>query len=223
MANYPVLFNSLNGLLSGGITTSLVVIPSVANFLFYAVLTLIISFYFITDKENISAEIYNLTPNSWHKEMKYVSQIIDTTFASFLRVQLVFGVLAGIFTWVILMLFHVDFAVSAALLAGILTLVPLLGPVLGIIPPLLVTLFFAANSVIPVFILLLIIQQIIFNVIGPKLLSNAFKIHPVVVLLSFIVGLKLAGGIGAVLAVPVLGIATIVIHRVSKHFLSSSN
>jgi predicted PurR-regulated permease PerM len=152
--------------------------------------------------------------------MQFVENVIETTFASFLRVQLVFGILAGVVTWIVMIVFHVEFALSTSVIAGVLTIVPLLGPVLGLIPTLLVCAFFSQNVLIPVVISLLVAQQIIFNVIGPRLLGNAFKLHPVIVLLSFLVGFKLAGTAGAIFAVPALGIIVIVLHRLSKHFLN---
>ncbi len=215
--------NKLLDFVTGNISNSLVVIPSVANFLLYFILTIIISFYLIVDKETILRELYNLAPTSWHKEMRLVQDVIESTFASFLRVQLVFGVLSGVTTWIVLMIFHVEFALTAAIVAGLLTIVPLLGPALALIPPVVVCLLFASSVIIPVLLLLLIAEQIIFNVIGPKLLGNAFNLHPIIVLLSFVVGFKLAGNIGALLAIPVLGILVVVAHRLWKHLMHTES
>ncbi len=215
----PTLTNRLMDLITGNISNSIALIPSIANFLLYAVLTVIISFYFIVDKDKINKEIYNLAPDSWHKEMKITGDVIDTTFASFLRVQLLFGIMSGVTTWIVLAIFHVDFGLTAAILAGILTLIPLLGPGLALIPPLIVAIVFASNVLIPIVILLLIAQQIIFNVIGPRLLGHAFNLHPIVVLLSFVLGYKVAGNIGALLGIPVLGILAVVFHRLYTHLL----
>lgn len=218
-ASYPAFINKWGDLVSTSLSNSLTIIPSVANFFFNAFLTLIISFYFIIDKEHINQEFFNLLPKKWHRDAQFTQEVIDSTFASFLRVQLVFGIICGLATFLVLSIFGVEFAASTAFIAGLLTMVPLLGPVLGIVPPALVAFITDPNKALFVFIILLAMQQVVFNIIGPRLLGRAFKLHPVIVLLSFVVGLKIAGGIGAILAVPVLGILIVVIHRLSRHFL----
>ncbi len=202
------------------LTNSISYIPSVAQFFFSMFIVLILSFYFIVDKDRLNKELYSLTPKSWHEQMHFIQDVINKTFASFLRVQLLFGLFAGIVTWIVLTLLDINFAASTSLLSGIFAMVPLVGPLLSIIPPLFVTLLVDPGKAIIVFIVLLIAQQIIFNVVGPKLLGNALKVHPGVVILSFLVGIKIAGGIGAILAVPVLGILTVVLRDLSRNFLA---
>lgn len=218
-ALYPGFINKWGDLMSNSLSSSLLLVPSVASFFLSLFIVLIISFYFVVDKERINTELLNLIPKKWHKDVQFTQEVVNTTFASFLRVQLIFGLMTGFGTWIILTIFNVDFAASTAVFAGLLTMVPLLGPVLGIIPPVVVAFFIDPTRGLFVFIALLVVSQIIFNVIGPKLLGKAFKLHPVIILLSFFVGFKLAGGAGAIFAVPVLGIIVIVAHRLSRHFL----
>ena len=218
-ASYPGFINKWGELMSNSLSSSLLLVPSVASFFLSLFIVLIISFYFVLDKERINTELFNLIPKKWHKDVHFTQEVVNTTFASFLRVQLIFGLMAGFGTWIVLTIFNVDFAASTAVFAGLLTMVPLLGPVLGIIPPVLVAFFIDPTRGLFVFIALLVVSQIIFNVIGPRLLGKAFKLHPVIVLLSFFIGFKLAGSAGAIFAVPVLGILVIVAHRLSRHFL----
>lgn len=209
------------------ITASLINIfsyaPSVASFLVSLLVALILSFYLIVDKERINEEMYKLTPKKWHENMRFIQQVIDDTFASFLRIQVIFGVVAGIITWIVLRIFNIDFAASTALVAGILTVIPLIGPVLAVIPPTVITLIFnPTNPTMAVIILaiLILLQQLAYNIIGPKLMGKAFRLHPIVVLLSFLIGYKVAGPIGSIFAVPVLGIIGVIIRELGHHFIS---
>ncbi|HSX40286.1 MAG TPA: AI-2E family transporter [Candidatus Saccharimonadales bacterium] len=193
-------------------------VPNVAQFLFSLFITLIISIYFIVDKDHINDEIMVVIPKKWHSDVRYVQRVISDTFASFLRVQLIFGIMAGIATFIVLLAFGVDFAASTAILAGILTVIPLVGPILGIIPPVMVGFITDPSRVIFIFVILLIIQQVIFNVIGPRLMGKTLHLHPVVVLVSFLVGLKVGGAVGGVFAVPVLGAIIIILRQVSRYY-----
>jgi len=217
--NAPLYMRNSLGTASTYLDNSLPILSSLATLLFNIFLVLIISFYFVIDNERINTEFYHLIPEKWHKDAQFIQHVIDDTFASFIRVQLLFGVLAGIATWIILRIMHVDFAASTALLSGILAVVPMVGPFLTIIPPLLLPLLTNTTQALIIFLALLATNQIIFNIIGPKLLSKTFKIHPVIVLLSFLVGYKIAGNAGAIFAVPVLGILVIVFHQLSHHFI----
>ncbi|MDE2025311.1 MAG: AI-2E family transporter [Patescibacteria group bacterium] len=220
LSNYPGFMKKWGDFVNTSLSSSIVLLPSVANFFLYAFIALIISFYLIVDKERINTEVYNLLPRNWHKEARFVQNVIDSTFASFLRVQLVFCFLAGISTWIILRVLNIDYAASTAVISGVLTIVPLIGPVLAFIPPVAVAAIIDPTRAIIVAIAILVVQQIIFNVIGPRMMGKAFKMHPIIVLLSFLVGYKIAGGAGAVFAIPVLGILIVVIHRLSRHFIN---
>lgn len=198
-------------------------IPSVAQSLVSILMILILSFYFIVDKERINTEIYNLAPKKWHENLKFIQKVIDDTFASFLRVQVLFGLLAGISTWIVLTIFGINFAASTSLIAGILNIIPLIGPLIGLIPAVLVVLVSdPANptKALLVFVILLLIQQITYNAIGSRIMGKAFKLHPIIVLLSFVIGAKIAGPLGAVFAIPVLGIIGIIFRELGHYFIN---
>jgi predicted PurR-regulated permease PerM len=204
--------------ITNSINQSVAFIPSVAQFFFSLFVMLILSFYFTVDKDHMNKEFFELMPDEWHERVKFMQELINSTFASFLRVQLTFGILSGVITWIIFTLLGLEFAASTSLLSGILATVPLIGPVLAIIPPVFVALLADSTKALIVFGVLLIAQQIIFNIVGPRLLGSAFRIHPAIVIISFLVGTKLAGGVGAIFAVPILGISSVVLRKLGKRF-----
>jgi predicted PurR-regulated permease PerM len=203
------LLNSLYGYI--------VLIPSIANFLFLLFIIFIVSFYFIVDKKRISSECYSLFPQKWHDDIIFVRKIVNDAFTSFIQVQLLFGVVNGFATWLVLRIFGIDFAASIGLLSGILSAIPVVGPIFAIIPPVFVSFIEDPTKTIAIFLILVVLQQLIFNIWGPKLLGRTFKIHPIIVLLSFLVGLKVAGIVGAIFAIPVISIISLIIRELG-HF-----
>ena len=223
LSSYPNYVQTWNNAVTNSLDTAISLIPSLATVFVNIILILILSFYLIIDKEKINEEIYNLAPKNWHIHLGFVQKVIDKTFSSFLQIQVIFGVIAGITTWIVLRLFSIDFAASVSLLSGVLTIIPLVGPILGIIPPVFVALITNPDNptqAILIFAILLLLQQVTFNAIGPKLMGKAFKLHPIVVFLSIIIGFKIAGPLGAVFVVPVLGIAVIVLKELGHHFIN---
>ncbi len=219
LASAPPLILNLSSSFTSQLGNSITFIPSVAQFLFSTLIVLILSFYFIVDRQTINQELFNLVPKKWHEIIRFSEKVINDTFVSFLQVQLFFALSSGILTWIILKILNIDFAASVALLAGIFAFIPLIGPLLALIPPILVALLVDPTKALIVGAILLIAQQITFNVIGPRLLGKAFSLHPAIILLSFLVGLKFAGGIGAIFAIPVLGISAVMVRRFGYYFL----
>ncbi len=218
----PVISNLLRSL-TEQINNSLNFIPSFAQFLLSTFIALILSFYFIVDREKINTEFFNLMPTDWHNFLRFTQKAINDIFISFLRVQLFYAVTTGIFTWILLRVFNIEYAASIATLAGVFAFIPLIGPFLSIIPPFLVSFIADPAKALIIGAVLLVLQQITFNVIGPRLLGKAFKLHPAVIIISFLVGLQFAGTLGALLAIPVLGVSAIMIRRFGHYFHDIKN
>lgn len=181
-------------------------IPSLTQFFVNTVTVLILSFYLVLDKEKINKKLFAIAPKKYHEQIRFFQRVIDNSFASFVRIQALWGLLGGIITYIGLTLFGVPYAASTSLLAGILTAVPMIGPIIGVIPPLLVAIVEKPDQALIIFLTIFLVQQFIFNVIGPKLIGKAFNVNPVIVILSLIIGIKVAGFLGAILAVPVISI-----------------
>lgn len=223
LSAYPAAIQTWDKAITNSVDTLIVLLPSLANILLDIFLILILSFYFIIDKDRINEEFFKIAPKSWHTHIRFFQSVIDKSFSSFFRVQVIFAVIAGISAWIVLTIFGIDFAAFAAVLAGIITLIPVLGQFIGIIPPVFVVLVThpdAPLEAIITAIIMVTIQQVVFNVFGPKLLGKAFNLHPIVVFLSIIIGFKVAGALGGVFVVPLLGIAVVAIKQISQYFLN---
>ncbi len=203
-------FNSLNNYGS--------LIPSVTQFIVNLVTILILSFYLVIDKDNINKRVFAITPKKYHETLRFVQRVIDQSFASFVRIQILWGAIGGLITWIVLTVFGVNFAASTSIMAGILTAVPVIGPIIGVIPPLFVALIEKPDQAVIIFLVIFIIQQFIFNVFGPKLIGKAFNINPVIVILSLLIGIKVAGFTGAIFAIPVISIVLIIARELYKDY-----
>ncbi|OGH06813.1 MAG: hypothetical protein A2171_00105 [Candidatus Levybacteria bacterium RBG_13_35_9] len=223
LSPYPQILQTWNNSVAKSADILISLIPSFATIIINTILMLILSFYFVADKERINDGIYRLVPKNLHQHLKFVQGVIDSTFASFFRIQIIFAILAGVSSWIVLTLFGLEFAASVSLLAGILTIIPVLGQFIGAVPPAFVVLVTRPENPIEaliVFAILVVIQQVAFNVFGPKLMGNAFKLHPIIVFLSIIVGFKIAGAVGAVFVVPFLAIAVIILKELGHYFIN---
>lgn len=214
----PQLQKGVDNFISN-INASSGIIPSITQFAVNIVSVFILSFYLVIDKDNLNRKFYALTPRKFHEQLKFTQSVIDSSFASFVRIQVLWGVLGGLITWVVLTIFGVHFAASTSLLAGLLTAVPMIGPIIGVIPPLLVAFIEKPDQAVLIFLAIFIPQQFIFNVIGPKIMGKAFKLNPIMVIFALLIGVKIAGFLGAILAVPVISIILVVGKELYDHYL----
>ncbi len=195
-------------------------IPSFTQFFINLVTVLILSFYLVLEKKNLGKKLYAITPTKYHENIRFIDDVIDRAFASFVRLQVLWGFVGGITTYIVLTIFHVPFAASTSFLAGILSAVPMIGPIIGVIPPLLVTLISKPEQALIIFLIIFLIQQFIYNILGPKLIGKAFNINPIVVLLSLLIGAKVAGITGAIFAVPIFSIIMVIGREFYNHYFA---
>jgi predicted PurR-regulated permease PerM len=96
----------------------------------------------------------------------------------------------------------------------VLELVPIIGPVILVVPPFVIALLFTTpTKAIVLLIWYIVFQQIVTNVIGPRLTSKTVGIHPLEAMAAALVGYPLAGILGSFLAVPVVGLTHVLVKQ----------
>ncbi len=187
---------------------------SVAGFLGSFIAYLIIpvwAFYLLKDRPSLTASINRAIPRTWRRDVWAGVGIANRVFGRWLRGQLILGLVVGIATFIGLQILGAvvdprfgEFAVLLAVVAGVLELLPIIGPIIAMIPTLLIALTVGdpVRGVIAVVILYLIVQQLENNILVPIVQADAIDLHPSVVILALIVGGSIAGLFGAIFALP---------------------
>ena len=204
------LYGTVPGRIAEGIGAvagdALGVVAATGAVLFDATLVLIISFFMLVDGERLWERSLNALTPALRSEADLLRQAADRSFGGFLRASLILGTVYGLAQFVILFPLGVPFAGLIALSAGLVMIIPFFGPIIATIPVILATVLGAPGSLVPVLVLTFILQQITLNVIGPRLMSEVIGIHPLFVFLAILLGARLAGFWGVLLAMPVAGI-----------------
>ena len=111
----------------------------------------------------------------------------------------------------------VPFAGLIALFVAIADLVPLIGATLGAIVAVVAAALHSVPALIVVIIWFVAYQQLENHVLQPLILSRTVKLNPLAVLVAILVGIELAGILGALLAIPVAGIIQVIVRDVWDH------
>ncbi len=116
--------------------------------------------------------------------------------------QLFLGVIVGVLVYIGLSLLGIRFALLLAIIAGILELVPYIGPVLSAIPAVILAFFQAPILALWILILYIVVQQLENYLLVPVIMKKVVGLNPVVVIIALLIGGKLLGILGIILAVP---------------------
>ncbi len=169
---------------------------------------MILSIYIAIDRTAITTFLYRLVPPSFATEARLLNTSISKSFGGFLRGQLIMGLLFGVFTAAVNLVFGLQYAALTSVAAGILQAIPFFGPFVSWLPPVIVALLLQPNAVVPVLIVMGIAWFVTMNILSPRLMAGAVGIHPIVVLGSVVVGSKLAGIVGAIFGIPIAAVAS---------------
>ena len=174
--------------------------------IFSFIILVVISFYLAAKERGIEGFIRLLAP------LKYESYAVDLWLRSqrkmgqWLSAQLLLGALIGAVIYLGLTILGIKYALVFAFLAAILELVPVVGPILSAAPPTMVAFLQSPFLALMVIILFVVVQQLESHVVVPLVMRQTIGIPPIVVIIALLVGAKLAGVLGLLLAVPIAAV-----------------
>lgn len=215
-----VIVNSLSSITKSVLSS----VTNISDYLTTFIFSFIIGIYFMIDGKMINKFIRKvcraLFPDSANKRMQRVIHDLDEVFSGYIRGQLLDALFMMIIISLVLSVIGVKFAIVIGILSGIGNLIPYFGPIVAYVSTTVACLINGeVNTWIIALIALLVIQSIDGNLIGPKLLSQSIKIHPLIVIISLIFGSALGGLLGMLLAVPIGAYIKLVFVRFIDHRL----
>ncbi|MDN6244504.1 MAG: AI-2E family transporter, partial [Tetragenococcus koreensis] len=162
---------------------------SLSSFVFNGFLALIISIYALVFKDSILLFIDKLgkktLPEKIYRNSKKWLQATNTIFYKFISSQFLDACIIGISATVILYLLNVPFALTLGILLGICNMIPYFGSIFASIVTTIITFFSAGFQLaLTTLIALLILQQLDGNVIGPRIMSGALNLNPIIIIIS---------------------------------------
>lgn len=182
---------------------------------FIAVLTImVLTFYLLMERKNLEEAIKSLLGEAEGEKIIKMTWKIEEKLGSWLRGQLLFMLIIGSFSYVGLSILKVDYALPLAITVGLFEIVPLIGSILASIPAILVALTVSPTLALAVLALYFIIHQTEGNFIVPVVMKKAVGLSPIVTLVALMIGAKLAGISGALLAIPTVVVLQVILQEV---------
>ena len=167
---------------------------------------LILTFYFLVDSANLQGTFLKLFPVRERARVDAITRTITVKVSAWLGGQALLGAIIGITSAIGLWLLGVPYFYVLALISAIGELIPVVGPILAAVPAVAVASTVSLQKVILVIAFFLVQQQVENHVLVPKVMSRQVGVSPVAVIVALLVGGRLLGIVGALLAVPTVAI-----------------
>jgi predicted PurR-regulated permease PerM len=132
--------------------------------------------------------------------------IVNETFIGFIVGRIIDSFIIGVLTYIVLKICAIPFALMLSVIVGVTNIIPFFGPFIGAIPSVFILLLENPIEALYFIIIIIVIQQLDGNVIGPKIVGNALGIGSFWVLVSVLIGGGLFGFPGMALGVPVFAV-----------------
>jgi predicted PurR-regulated permease PerM len=191
-------------------------IGSVANWVFSCMLVFILSFYITLEKKSLTKSFISFFPKKYHDFIERLVVLAQKDLSAWGLAMLITMFSVGILTYFGLLILHLRFAFILAFFAGLTEIIPWIGPFIGAVPAVFIALFQSPMVVLLVVLLYVIVQQIVNNIIAPIAMKKTVGLDPIIVITVLLVGAKLGGMLGAIIAVPATAIISIFIKEYLK-------
>lgn len=188
---------------------------SAANFLGWTLFVLLVSYFVLAESGGLRDRLFSVEIPGYAQDIARLSRELGRIWNAFLRGQIIIFFLTVIVYSIALGSLGVHYAIGLSFLAGLARFVPYVGPAINWVILVIVAYFqtFKLFDLPPLYytlivlVVALLIDQIFDNIVSPRILSDALKVHPAAVLVAAIIAANLFGILGVVIAAPILATA----------------
>jgi predicted PurR-regulated permease PerM len=179
------------------------VIAGITSTLADVVLALVLSFYLSVDGPRLRDQVVGRLPLSAKPRAARFETSFRRVFGGYLRGQLILGLVLGVVAGVGAAALGLPYPVVIGVLAGVFELVPMFGSLIGAVPAILVALFQPFPTVLWVILFFIAVNQAENFLLAPRITGGALGLSALHTLVALLIGIEVAGFLGALVAVPV--------------------
>ena len=189
----------------------------IPNFFLNMLLTLISAHFFISDRDNIFANVQKATPVWIKKQMSQTKKGLSQAMGGYFRAQYILMLVVGIISIGGLLILRSPYALLLGLLLAVMDFLPILGTGAIFLPWALVSLIMGNYSQAIGLAVIYGVITITRQVLQPKILGDQMGTHPLASLMSIFIGFRIFGLLGLVIGPSLLMIATSIYESHTEH------
>ena len=195
-------FTATKAATSANANSAIAISLSVIEVVGYTASVVVLAIYFISDFERMRGLLYALTPRRYHLRLARILLNLEPIVGGYMRGQVITSLAISIFTFALLYFCGVPNALALAAFAGLTDVIPFIGGLLATAPC--VVAAFSRGTGIATIVLLAMVgyQEFESRVLVPKVYGRALRLPSAAIIVALLVGGKLGGIVGALLALP---------------------
>lgn len=213
LGSLNVVDSARNFLSGGALTTVANVGAGVASVISYLVVIVIATIYSVAQPGPLVNGFVALFPAGRRQEVRRILRELYETIQRWFVGQLASMLLIGVLSTVALYLIGVPFALLLGIFSGLISFIPFVGPLISVIPPLLLALIGTPIDALWVVLAYAAIQTIESYLIQPLIMSRAVSLHPAVVMFALLIMGTLFGFVGVLIAVPLVAAIAVLLRE----------
>lgn len=161
------------------------------------------SFYMSIQRDGLKNFLMSVTPSHHQSYIGSLTDRIRSQLGRWMAGQFLAMIFVGVLYFIVLSVLGVPFPLVLALLGGLLEIIPYIGPIIAALIAILFAILISPLTAVFVAIAYIIINQIENHILLPQIMKRVLGLNPVTIIIALLIGAKLAGVIGVILAVPV--------------------
>lgn len=195
-------FTSKAAPITGGLISAVV---SLFGGVVSAVTVFVLTFYAIVDEESLRKSFSKLVPVERRDRLMMTIKRVGEKLGRWLQGQLALMLIIGVVDGTALWILGIGFSLALGILSGLLEVIPVVGPIIAAVTAVFVAFITGAPiwKILVAVLIFVAVQQLEGQILVPKIMQKAVGLSPIVVILAILIGNKLLGIGGAVLAVPI--------------------
>lgn len=180
-------------------------LSAIGNLLFVVFLSLFI----VIDKDRLLSFVNRVTPPRFADEVRLFQTSVASSFGGFIRGQAIQGLVYGAIAAGGSLTLGIPYAPLTTALVALFQMIPFFGPFFSWAPPIVAAVLSMpgeTGTIVAITVVQVVGWFIVMNIVQPRVMASTVGIHPIVVLVSVLIGLKLQGVVGAIFAIPVAAV-----------------
>ena len=205
------LWNAAKNFVPNILTSTITAISSVGNF----VIGFIVCLYILIDKQKIAINVKRMGLAFFnakqYKKGRTIMYLALDKFTKFFSGKVLDSLIIGILCFISMLFINKEYAALISVIVGITNIIPFFGPFIGAVPCALLLLIVEPLDCLIFVIMIIILQQVDGNIIGPAILGDSVGLSSLWIMFAILVGGAYFGFFGMLLGVPVVAVIYYVI------------
>lgn len=173
----------------------------------------VLTYYFLKDWSVLKDKIITMFTVESRGKVRKIIEEMATVISAYIRGQVLISIVIGVFVFSGMYLLEVDYPLVLGLLAACTETIPIVGPIIGSVPAIMLAYLTSPALAFKVVIFYIIVHQVENQIVVPNIMGHTIDLHPVIIIISLLVGGQLWGIVGMMLAVPTAALLRVLIRQ----------